>query len=70
MVFMPRRRSHESKGARPDPSAFCTKAMRLEISGSRTQTTPPVTSECPDRYLVAEWMTMSAPSLQGPFNNS
>ena len=26
---------------------------------------PPTTSVCPDRYLVVEWMTMSAPCSIG-----
>ena len=37
----------------------------LLISSMRPVTTPPVTSECPPMYLVAEWMTRSAPCSRG-----
>ena len=35
---------------------------------SPTTMTPPTISECPFRYFVAEWTTMSKPSLNRPLN--
>ena len=32
---------------------------------SSRHTAPPITRPCPSRYLVAEWITMSAPSSSG-----
>ena len=37
----------------------------LLISSIRPVTTPPVASEWPPMYLVAEWMTRSAPCSSG-----
>ena len=39
--------------------------MRSASAASRTTATPPTMSECPFRNLVAECMTMSAPSSSG-----
>ncbi len=39
--------------------------MPLPTSSSNTTTRPAFTSEWPARYLVAEWMTISAPKSSG-----
>lgn len=65
IVFIPRRSSHASNGANPDPSAFWMKWIRFPISSSLTQTIPPIVSEWPDMNLVAECITMSAPRSNG-----
>mmetsp|Transcript_101771 Transcript_101771/g.303723 ORF Transcript_101771/g.303723 Transcript_101771/m.303723 type:complete len:264 (+) Transcript_101771:434-1225(+) len=65
MVLMPRRKRKHSKGDKAVPSAFCRNAMRLARSGSRTQTSPPVQSACPEKNFVAECTTMSTPSVRG-----
>mmetsp|Transcript_107227 Transcript_107227/g.272132 ORF Transcript_107227/g.272132 Transcript_107227/m.272132 type:complete len:264 (+) Transcript_107227:379-1170(+) len=65
IVLMPRRNKKHSKGASAVPSAFCKKATRCARFGSRTQTSPPVQSACPEKNFVAEWTTMSAPNVSG-----
>mmetsp|Transcript_100951 Transcript_100951/g.290317 ORF Transcript_100951/g.290317 Transcript_100951/m.290317 type:complete len:251 (-) Transcript_100951:1034-1786(-) len=65
IVLIPRRKRKHSKGARAVPSAFCKKATRWARSASRTQTRPPVQSAWPEKNLVAEWTTMSAPNDRG-----
>ena len=45
MVFNPRNAKKQSKGAKPVPSAFCTKYNLLNKASSSTQQTPAIVSE-------------------------
>mmetsp|Transcript_106695 Transcript_106695/g.308712 ORF Transcript_106695/g.308712 Transcript_106695/m.308712 type:complete len:255 (+) Transcript_106695:255-1019(+) len=65
IVLIPRKKRKHSKGARAVPSAFCRNATRWARVGSRTHTRPPVQSAWPEKNLVAEWITMSAPNVNG-----
>ena len=65
-VRIPRVSSHASKG--PSTPPICARiALIRSHSGdsSRVLSVPAITSECPFRYLVAECITMSAPSSKG-----
>ncbi len=68
-VFTPRRTRKLSNGPAIAPTAFCRKPSRSRSGASRspppTTAMPPITSEWPLRYLVAEWTTMSKPSSSG-----
>mmetsp|Transcript_11087 Transcript_11087/g.44917 ORF Transcript_11087/g.44917 Transcript_11087/m.44917 type:complete len:202 (-) Transcript_11087:380-985(-) len=66
---MPRSARKQSSGARPVPSAFCEKYSFSANAGESTQMTPAIVSECPQKNLVAECTTMSAPSWSGFCNN-
>ncbi|RMG50865.1 MAG: hypothetical protein D6723_11635 [Acidobacteria bacterium] len=46
-------------------SATEPEAFARAMNERDPQTTPPRTSECPARYLVAEWMTTSTPQSSG-----
>lgn len=52
-VSSPRRSRNASSGARQPPVSTRTERIVL-ISSIRPVTTPPVVSECPPMYLVAE----------------
>ena len=59
-VFRPRSARKESNGPAIAPTAFCRNASRSPRSrSSPTTATPPITSECPFRYFVAECTTIS-----------
>ena len=47
------------------PTEFCRNFSSLATSSLPATRTPPMTSEWPFRYLVAECMTTSAPSFSG-----
>ena len=47
------------------PVAFCAKRSDSKSVASSTTTAPPITSECPPRYLVVECTTTCAPSAIG-----
>ena len=64
-VFVPRRTSHESKGERIAPTAFCTYCSHRACASSRTTATPPTLSEWPFRNFVVECTTTSAPRASG-----
>ena len=63
-VSRPRRSRNASSGDSDPPVSTRTPRMLL-ISSIRPVTTPPVASEWPPMYLVAEWMTRSAPCSSG-----
>ena len=67
-VSSPFRMTHALNGLNVGPAL-----RRNVVSGSCTSarlpsTAPPSTRPCPSRYLVAEWITMSAPSATGRCN--
>ena len=62
---MPRSTSQASKGPAIAPIAFWWNASCSPSSAVAATSAPPTTSECPPRYLVAEWTTTSAPSAMG-----
>src|SRR5262245_23296837 len=64
-VLMPRSTSQQSNGPGTAPSDFWRNCRRSAMVGSFVAANPPTTSECPPRYFVVEWMTMSAPSSSG-----
>ena len=64
-VFTPRSTSQASNGPGTAPSDFCRNRSRSAIVGSFVPAKPPMTSECPPRYFVVEWTTMSAPRSSG-----
>ena len=65
-VRMPRNNSHASNEPMVPPICARTIFTRFQYSeSSRVTNAPAITSECPFRYLVAECMTMSAPSVSG-----
>jgi hypothetical protein len=68
-VRMPRITSQQSNGDGTAPAAFWWKRSFSSRSSRRVASSPLITSECPDRYFVAECMTMSAPSSSGRCRN-
>ena len=67
---MPLRTSHESKGDGTAPPLTCIERSRSATGpASRATTTPPITSEWPERYFVVECITRSAPSVNGCWRN-
>ena len=64
-VRSPRRTRKQSNGPGTAPMAFCRNRRRAATSSSFVTATPRIVSECPPRYLVAEWNTTSAPSSRG-----
>src|SRR5207247_9003273 len=65
-VRMPLSTNQESKGEGTAPPTTCTERRR-SASGpaSRVTTTPPITSQWPERYLVVECITRSTPRARG-----
>lgn len=53
------------EGGEDAPTAFCRKPIRSASSARVVTTTPPTLSLWPLRYLVVEWMTISAPHSMG-----
>src|SRR5258705_338619 len=64
-VRRPRRTRKQSSGPGTAPIAFWRKWRRSARASSRVTAIPRIVSECPPRYFVAEWKTMSAPSSSG-----
>ena len=64
-VRSPRSTRKQSNGPGTAPIAFCRNRRRAATSSSFVTATPRIVSECPPRYLVAEWNTTSAPSSSG-----
>ena len=64
-VRMPRMTRKQSKGLGTAPAAFWWNRSRSASSSELVATRPPMTSECPPRYFVAECRTTSAPSSSG-----
>jgi hypothetical protein len=68
-VFRPRSARKLSNGPATPPTAFCKYASCSASGASRSSlpitTTPPMMSEWPLRYLVAECTTMSKPCSSG-----
>jgi len=64
-VFTPRRTRKQSIGPGTEPAAFRVTVSAEANSGSLVATKPPMTSECPLRYLLVEWTTTSAPISSG-----
>ena len=64
-VRSPRSTRKQSSGPGTAPIAFCRNRSRSATAASEVTATPRTVSEWPDRYLVAEWKTMSAPSGRG-----
>ena len=64
-VFSPRLARKASNGPMIPPTEFCRNLIRVARSGSAVTSTPPMMSEWPFRYLVAECITTSAPRLSG-----
>ena len=60
-VFRPRSNSHAICGSGAGPYSFIMLWTR-STSSCEPDTTPPIRSECPPRYLVALWMTAPTPN--------
>jgi hypothetical protein len=58
--------SQQSNGEGTAPALDCSDRRRsARAPVSRVTTTPPMTSECPDRYLVVECIATSIPRASG-----
>src|SRR6218665_285762 len=57
-------RIHALKGDMAGPVCRAKKRISF-IKSFLPKTTPPITRPCPSKYLVAEWVTKSAPCLAG-----
>ena len=55
----------QSNGEGTAPAAFWWKRSRSASVSDRVAMSPPITSEWPPRYFVAEWSTRSAPRSSG-----
>ncbi len=62
---MPRSVSQAANGSAVAPSSTARAQTARWHSRSAKTATPPITSEWPPRYLVVEWITMSAPCSIG-----
>lgn len=61
-------RIQHSSGCRMVPSRPRSARIGAATAGSRVSANPPIRSEKPDRYLVAEYSTTSAPCRKGCWN--
>ena len=64
-VFIPRISRYAFIGPRIPPKLLRTRTSSSASSASRVTTTPASASPCPQRNLVALWMTASAPCSSG-----
>ena len=64
-VFKPRIVSQQSNGEGTAPVAFCRNLIGSKTAASLASAAPCTVSECPARYFVTLWTTMSAPNSNG-----